>query len=303
MEDVAPGQVFKRVVEIGCNDLYLLDAISHKGECLFGIDPIWEGKEPPSSGKMSVIGKFVEEVEFSTELGGKPDLILSSHTMEHIDDPKGQLTRLVDTAEEEALYVIEVPSFDCLLANHRFDQVFHQHMHYFSLSSIQRIIDEIGAVYLTHTYNYQYFGGTMLVAFKKRSDKRPGRRADKVTGPSEKLLKQSYQIFSGQLANLMRAVEMVKDRPIYGYGAAQMLPVLAYHMHTDLAFLESVLDDNPARCGLTYPHLPVWIRQPEEGIDFREASVLITALDSIRPILMRLIPLKPRQLLVPLNPL
>ena len=33
------------------------------------------------------------------------------------------------------------------------------------------------------------------------------------------------------------------DEPCYGFGAAQMLPVLAHHMGSDLSFLEAILDE------------------------------------------------------------
>jgi len=195
--------------------------------------------------------------------------------------------------------VCEVPGFDSLVTNSRFDQVFHQHIHYFSLASFQRMIYEIGGEYLTHTFNYDFWGGTMLVAFRKRDNFKP--RMEGTKGPSEKLISKRYEMFRDQLAGLMKTIDYMKEGPIYGYGAAQILPTLAYHLQSDLSFLEGILDDNPSREGLTYPQLPVRIFQPHEKMTLEGASVLITALDSIRPILKRITPMKPRHILVPLN--
>ncbi len=305
LKEITGGRSFERVVEIGCNDLYLLRKLEPMSKQLLGVDPIWSGEALPTegqgTGKIRVLGKFVEEIDFNEEMGGSPDLVVSVHTFEHIDAPKHELLRLIGIASEETLFVLEVPGFDSLLTNHRFDQVFHQHIHYFSLASFRHMIDEIGGEYLAHTFNYQYWSGTMLVAFRKMGLGKVKTNSDALPKPDEKHIKQRYQIFKEQLAGLMRTIESLSSGPIFGYGAAQMLPTLAYHLNSDLSFLECVLDDNPARSGLTYPHLPVWIRQPSPGQTLEGASVLITALDSIRPILQRVIPLKPKHILVPLN--
>ena len=301
LKEITGGRSFEKVVEIGCNDLYLLRKLEPMSRQLLGVDPIWSGEEPQGTAKIRVLGKFVEEIDFHEEMGGSPDLVVSVHTFEHIDAPKDQLLRLMDIASDETLFVLEVPGFDSLLANHRFDQVFHQHIHYFSLASFRHMIDEIGGEYLAHTFNYQYWSGTVLVAFRKVGRGKVKTKSDVLPKPDEKHIKQRYQIFKEQLAGLMKTIESLSSEPIFGYGAAQMLPTLAYHLNNDLSFLECVLDDNPERSGLTYPHLPVWIRQPSPGQTLEGASVLITALDSIRPILQRVIPLRPKHILVPLN--
>jgi hypothetical protein len=154
VKGIAGDGRFKRAVEIGCNDLYLLRQLEPLGQQLLGVDPIWMGQEPEVTSKIRVVGKFVEEIDLQEELGGSPDLILSAHTFEHLDDPKGQLLRLMKVAVRQAIFVLEVPSFDSLLATCRFDQVFHQHIQYFSLASFIRMVYEAGGEYLTHTYNY-----------------------------------------------------------------------------------------------------------------------------------------------------
>lgn len=139
----------------------------------------------------------------------------------------------------------------------------------------------------------------MLVAFRK------GRSSNSSSGdrpvPSQKQILARWQIFQEQLAHLTKVLDDLDHEPVYGYGAAQMLPTLAYHMKSDLSFLKCVLDDNPARDNLTYPHLPVWIRKPPEGMTLERAGVLITALDSLRPILKRVLSMRPRHVYVPLN--
>jgi hypothetical protein len=64
LDRVTEGRTFKKIVEIGCNDLYLLKKIKNKGERLLGVDPIWRDKDHEINHKIKVVGKFVEEVDF-----------------------------------------------------------------------------------------------------------------------------------------------------------------------------------------------------------------------------------------------
>ena len=301
LAEITGGRTFERIVEVGCNDLYLLKKIAPQGKSLFGIDPIWRGQEGSSDDNITVLGKFVEDVDFNTEIGGAPDLIVSAHTFEHVDEPRHVLANLMDTAADGALFLIEVPCFDRLLANLRFDQVFHQHIHYFSIASFVRLIEVVGGVYLSHRINYDYWGGTLLIAFSKPDGGAGTSDPPIAPAPQETLVRARLEMFKDQMGALMRVIETLKGHRIYGYGGAQMLPTIAYHMDNSLAFLTCVLDDNPDRQNKTYPHPRVWIRKPAHEMNLRESSILITALDSIRPIMKRLLDIRPRHILVPLQ--
>jgi len=244
---------------------------------------------------------LVEEADILGELGGKADLIISAHTFEHLDRPLEVLKKLMREAEDEALFVFEVPSFDCLLSNCRIDQIFHQHIQYFSLASFLKMIERAGGEYLQHRFNYDYWGGTMLVAFKKKMGKEFRSSNHATTLPTEAQVDKSYRWFSEQLTATMKLIERPETLPIYGFGGAQMVPTLAYHMKSDLSFLECILDDDPRRSDLRYPNLSVCIRRPPDGFTLEGASVLVTALDSMRPILKRTMELKARHIICPLN--
>lgn len=299
LNTVVGGKTFERILEIGCNNLYLLKKIKDRGHRLLGVDPIWAGNDQKVDGNISVAGKFIENVDIQGELGGRPDLILAIHTFEHVHRPKEQLQKVVDAAAPGAVIMIEVPCFDSLLNAGRFDQVFHQHLQYFSLSSMLRMIQELGCGYLSHAFNYSYWRGTLLVAFRKGDAGGAGAAipAKRYTGD---MVRQRYSLFQRQLTVFTEGLARTEGM-LYGFGAAQMVPTLAYHMQSDLSFLQCILDDNPDRHDLMYPDLPVRIKKPKEDMDLSGASVVITALDSIRPILGRLIGSRAKEILVPVQ--
>ncbi len=72
-------------------------------------------------------------------------------------------------------------------------------------------------------------------------------------------------------------------------------------MKTDLSFLERILEDDPKRNGLRYPYFSAMIRQSDPTFTLEGRSVLVTALDSIRPVLKRVMSMRARHILVPLH--
>ena len=301
LERIAQGRNFKAVVEVGCNDLDLLKKLQSKGERLFGIDPIWRHAERPRDSKITVIGKFIEEVDLEKEIEVRPDLVISAHTFEHMDDPRSRLEDLIRFADKRALFVIAVPAFDSLLRVSRFDQVFHQHVQYFSVVSLRRLIEELGGRYLTHAFNYQCWNGTLLMAFcKDHGTSHEERSVGGFERTNPEKIRRRVQEFKERMAYVSEFVHKL-EKPVYGYGAAQMVPVLAYHLKSDLGFLECILDDDPRREGLCYPALAVKIRRPWPEISWDSASVMITALDSARPIAQRLLAVKPRYFFAPIE--
>lgn len=295
---VAGKRRFRRAVDIGCNDLYLTRQIARRARRVLGVDPIWNGRRPPrSAANIQIRGDYIENVDLEAELGGAPDLVVSAHTFEHLEHPARTLELLVKRAASGALFVLEVPSFDTLMRDARFDQVFHQHLQYFGLASMLELIRRCGARYRTHTMNPDYWGGTLLIAFTKegRSAKPP--RRHRYT-PAQ--VRRRYAVFRAKMIACKRAVSG-GDGVVYGYGAAQMVPVLAYHLDSDLSELCAVLDDDPARQGRGWPGLKARIVKPQaRRLRLKEATVLVTAPDSARPIVRRLSAWGARRIIVPL---
>ncbi len=112
---------------------------------------------------------------------------------------------------------------------------------------------------------------------------------------------ERYAIFRRQLSTTNEVLKSFEGTTIYGYGAAQMLPVLAYHLDNDLSLLTAVLDDDPAKDGLYYWNLPLVVRYAATVEDLEDASVFITAVDNVKPILSKLLVRRPRHIIYPFH--
>lgn len=298
LDQLAPGRQFRGILDLGCNDLYLLDQIKQRSRARIGIDPVWRDRETECPDpEIRVFGAAIEEVDPAELTRDSIDLVLCRHTLEHIEEPRKVLEKLVNISSADALFLFEVPGFDALAARSRFDQVFHQHLQYFSLGSFRRFITELNLHYRGSWSNYHDWGA-MVVAFSKQPD--DSNRHSPALKPDLDYIRGQYSIFEKQMALTGAILKSPAVQPLYGYGAAQMLPVLAYHLKSDLSMLQAVLDDDPAKNHWYYQNLPLLIQNPAIVEDFATVSILVTAFDNAAPILDKLLKNRPKHLILPL---
>lgn len=295
---VVKGRHFKSIVEIGCNDLYMLKALRTMGDRLTGIDPILRGKEAElSEGNIIAIGDFFENVELECGV----DLVMCKDSLEHVSYPKQMVEKIVNKAKSDTLFFFQFPLLETLLAGCRIDQIFHQHLNYFSLKSIIYMLNDLGCELLAYKINPNHWGA-ILIAFKKgRNQKRFSKDVWAITAAD---VQARYDVFKSNMYATSRRLAFLKEETIYGYGAALMLPVLSYYLGNDLSCLKYIIDDDKRKEGLYYINLPVSIRTRENITDIKDSTILITAIASmnnVRRILTKLIELNPREIILPLN--
>jgi hypothetical protein len=80
-----------------------------------------------------------------------------------------------------------------------------------------------------------------------------------------------------------------------------MLPVIGYHMNTDFSELIAIIDDDDSKDGIGYWNLPVKVISARKVETLENSTVLITAIDNVKPIMMKLLAQRPKHILFPLT--
>jgi len=296
IEEVSTKNKFSCVLDLGCNDLFLLGLLKDRAQHRVGIDPVWRNREHEREDhSIQIFGMNFEDVDLN-QLPEKPDLIVCRHTLEHIINPQQVVKTLMNIASEDAIFIFEVPGFDGLIERFRFDQIFHQHAQYFSLSSFLKLLEVVGGKHLLHRFNFHDWGA-MAVAFAKGKSI----KQDNIKIWSANEIINRYTVFQNQMRDTGKLLAHHAKMPIYGYGAAQMLPVIGYHMGTNFSELLAIIDDDESKDGIGYWNLPVKVISGKKIDNLSDASVLITAIDNIKPIITKLLIRRPRHIILPLN--
>jgi len=288
----------KTIVELGCNDLYLLSLLKFRAEKLIGIDPILKNVENEFHGEnITAVGDFFEK----TDLDDAVDIFICKDVLEHVSKPKEFLIKVIEKSHNNTLFLFQFPILDTILEECRFDQVFHQHVNYFTLKSFIFLLNDLGYGLLDFSVNYDHWGAAIF-AFKK------GNINDNYKNIMDPITSQTiidrYESFKVDLLQTNRRLEYFSNETIYGYGAALMLPILSYHIENNLSCLKNVVDDDRNKEGLYYINLPVKIAHGSMINDIADSVVLLTAIFSkisARMILKNLFKLKPKHIIYPLK--
>jgi len=291
------GKTFDSAVDVGGNDLFVARGLVDSAKHTAVIDPICAESDGQTIDGIKVFGRFIEDVNLSYDLPA-PDLVVCRHTLEHIAEPRKVIDQWFRECDPDCLYVAEIPCFENLVEAMRFDAVFHQHFHYFDLSTFKHLIWECGGEYLDHTFNHQgSCGGSLIVTFRRAKTKQPKPYMD-VNARIIKLEKRIAQ-YKEQMAIMGELLDGL-PKPVYGYGASLMLATLGYHLGTDFSTIECILDDDPQQDGSTYENIPVMVKHTANVVPPPNSSFIITSLESTRPIYRRILELSPRRILIPL---
>ena len=66
-------------------------------------------------------------------------IFVSSHTIEHLEDPASLLRKLSKVIKINDILYLQFPSMEKLIEQGRYDQICHQHINLFSLNSISNL--------------------------------------------------------------------------------------------------------------------------------------------------------------------
>ncbi len=233
------------LIDIGCNDCTLLSILEDDFHELWGVDPLPSIKHSISK-HVNIVSAGVEEFDFRriNKSVGSQRVFVSSHTLEHIAEPRNLLRRLSEQTSDEDIFIFQFPSLDLLRKNLRFFQVHNQHFHYFSSNSVKMILEMNGFEILDLRFDQLHYGA-IQVAFRKASIKECRTfESNRLCGDSNQLI-ESIDTFE-KMAELFDRQVSCQSGKIIGYGAGLMYPIMCYHFRS-IASLESVADDDPAK--------------------------------------------------------
>lgn len=299
IENLTKNKEIETIIEFGCNDLYLLNNLKKRSKKLMGVDPSLKDRESElSTDKIRIIGDFIENINIHPYIDKQDNLVISSHTLEHIENPRKIIKKLFDESNEKTLFIFQFPCLESIINESRFCQIFHEHLHYFSLPSFLYLLNEVGGELIDYKINSDYPMESLLVAFKKSLDGKIN-HINK-TLDSEKIL-EKYDLFCKNISSLKKYLYSLSGEKIYGYGASLLLPTLSYHLKSDFSFLECIFDDDKRKNETYFINLPVQIKNFEGNEDFKTSNIFITALNHLRPLLIKSLSLNPKRVILPFN--
>jgi len=159
----------KRVLEVGCNDGYLLTKLKQLGAAqIVGFEPSVHLSSILSSRGIPVIADVFDNRAASRLPFPKADLIVVRHVLEHIENPNDFMVAIHDCLSPDGLVFIEVPDIESIINNHLYAHFYHEHQVYYSASTLAALAKK-HLLYCVETQRVPIHGGSVCMIFSKRS--------------------------------------------------------------------------------------------------------------------------------------
>lgn len=274
-------------VEVASNDGYLLQHYVNEQIPVLGIDPaanvveVAEGRGVPTICAFFGPG-LAEELRAS---GRRADVLHANNVIAHVPDLNGFVRGIARILADDGVAVIETPYVRDLVERLEFDTVYHEHVFYYSLTALERVLVRNGlrAVDVEHI---PIHGGSLRVFAALDGARPPDGSVTRLLANEDRDGIGSLEYFRGfgeRVRNLcaeLRALLLElrsQEKRIAAYGAAAKGAVLLNALRLPADILDFVADRSPHKQGRYIPGVHVPIVAPERLLEDMPDYVLLLA--------------------------
>ena len=263
-----PGDIW---LDIACNDGTLLKSVP-PSMIKVGIDPADESYSYESMQVADLIVQdfFSAQAYKNTKYGHKKAKIITIIAMFYdVENPVGFLRDVEEIMDDEGLLVMQMSYTPLMLEQLAFDNICHEHVYYYTLTSIKKMLEEVGLAIVDCQLN-DINGGSFRVYARKTAADPTGFRTSPFRDVAQyrvnsilSLEKENqvdtpapYKRFYKQILDLReQTVSFIKQaksegKTVWGYGASTKGNTLLQWFGLDNTMIDGIAERNPHKFGL-----------------------------------------------------
>lgn len=259
------------VVDIGSNDGYLLRHYRELGVRVLGIDPARNvAATAVEAGIPTLVAYFGAAAAAEARAAhGPASLIHANNVMAHVPDVNDFTAGLAHLLADDGVIVVESPYVVDLVAGCKFDTIYHEHVFYYSMTSMIALLRRHGLT-VTGVEHLPVHGGTLRYTIRRvPATESPAvaelldrEAADGLSGPAYyRALNDKVERVRPRLLALLTDLR-ARGARIAAYGAAAKGTVLLNHFGITTSLIDAVVDLNPHKQGRLMPGTRIPIVDP-----------------------------------------
>lgn len=273
------------VLEIASNDGTFLKPFINKGFKVLGVDPaenivkIAEDNGIPT--KCSFFGKA--EAENIIKEFSRAQIIFARNVLPHVANTRDFVEGLSLCLNENGMLAIEVHSAKEILKGLHYDSIYHEHLCYFTLKSLEKLLNDYG-LYVFDISESPISGGSIVVYSKK--EKGIESEALKIFRENEKLEGinnfEKWQEFARKainhkdsLMNILR--QNARLGVVAGYGSSARSSTMLNFARINSDLISVIADANPLKQGRFSAGSKIPIKSPKNVIAEKPKLIVIFA--------------------------
>ena len=259
------------ILEIACNDGYLLQYFDKKKFNIFGVEPAKNVSKIAKKKGIKVFNNYFD-YNFSKNLKKKKyKLIICNNVFAHIPNIKSFMRGLKNLCSERTIITIEIQYLNELIKNNLIDMIYHEHFYYHNLKSLIFIFNEIG-LEIFNCEKIKTHGGSLRIYVSKKNEYKKSYKIKDIIKEEDKLfynkifknnsfIQDKFEIY---YSNVLKNLENIKkNKTIVGFGAAAKATTLINIFKLNKNDIKFIIDETPYKQNCYVPGSNIKVISPE----------------------------------------
>jgi len=257
------------IVEIGSNDGIMLQNFARFGYRHVGIEPSANVAKIALEKDIHTIVRFFDEqagIELHNEYG-PADAILGANVICHIPNIHSIIKGVLVWLKPKGVFIFEEPYLGDILEKTSYDQIYDEHVFYFSLTSLNYLFAQYG-LEIVNIESHNVHGGSMRYVVARKGMWPIDPKVSEQLKSEEKLGLASPQTFEKLKENIYNSRDQLLDKlrtlnqqgkRIVGYGATSKSTTVTNFCGIGPDLIEFISDTTPTKIGKYSPgaHIPI----------------------------------------------
>jgi len=271
------------IMDIGSNDGVALKVFKDLGfKKILGVEPAKNLAKLANKNKIKTINCFLEKKSLK-KIKKDADIILASNVFAHSDKLKEMAECMLKLLKKSGTIIIEVQYLLNTLQDLTFDNIYHEHYNYWSLTSLINFFKQFNSK-IVKAERIDTHGGSLRIYVKKDRSSKIDKSIKDLLEEEEKFgIKnyKTYEIFAEKIyqiqKNVKKNIKKLKSngKKIIGYGSpAKATTALNFFGISDE--IDFVVEDNKLKHGKFIPGVKIPILNKDKILD-KNGTILVLA--------------------------
>lgn len=241
------------VLDIGSNDGTFLNFFSKKKFInLYGVDPSAKKYDLYYKKNIKKLFDYFDKKKIINRFGDvKFDLITSFAMFYDITDPNKFCKEIQNLLNDNGIWILELSYLPMLIENLTYDQICHEHVTYYDLTTIKKIFKKNGLKILDIEFN-DINGGSFNLICSKIHSKHKSKRSKilKILNYEKKITDNTYKTLNLRIdqvkKNILTFLNLCKNskKKVIGYGASTKGNIVLNQCKINDKLLKFICDAN-----------------------------------------------------------
>jgi hypothetical protein len=237
------------VVDIGSNDGTLLGNFHRAGYRVCGVEPTNACRIAEAAG-IPCLNEFFgrESAREVRRLHGPARIVTAANVFAHIEDIHAVVDSILDLLADDGLFISESHYLVPLLETLQYDTVYHEHLRYYSLMSLEYLM-KLHGLEIVHARRIPTHGGSIRVYAARKNTRPVGESVRQLLRMEEPLLTEGrFAAFRSRVSSskldlmaMLQALRREGNR-VYGVGAPSRASTLVNYVGLDDSIVDCVLE-------------------------------------------------------------